>query len=311
MYDTITFWKPEKVPLDSIANLLSNPEVKKRLKSGIHKVTGRLKNLEVTASENSGVYIKGSLAKWHYGNNLESVTRKETQIAIGNLSDTLHLNLSEARVYRFDVGATFTVKHPISEYLSCLGESRFFKRSTLTGLGEDSLYYINKRRALCLYDKVEECRLKKQPLPDVFLKKNLLRYELRFKNRVKAQFKDTILARQLYQEDFYIKALDIWKAQYFAINRLHRLKMKDSVNIEGVKGLVNQLALIGLQQLGGEAALLEMVQQSRQSGQLAKMQAQRLKKKIKNLASTPEAIEENHCLEELDEKVKRQVRHYR
>ena len=56
---------------------------------------------------------------------------------------------------------------------------------------------------------------------------------------------------------------------------------------------------------------IEKEENSRQSGKLTKMQVHRLKAKIYEITSTPELVEPNDCIKELDKKVNREVLCYR
>ncbi len=53
----------------------------------------------------------------------------------------------------------------------------------------------------------------------------------------------------------------------------------DSIKIENVKRFFNQLALIGLETVGGEQAVIEMLENERESGDLGRVQFKRCKDK--------------------------------
>ncbi len=121
-------------------------------------------------------------------------------------------------------------------------------------------------------------------IPEVFQGRNVLRYELRFTSRLKQQFGSEIKALDLYNENFYIEIVNRWQNAYFEIRKLNRFKM-DSIKIENVKGLLNQLALIGLETVGGEQAVIEMLENERESGTLDRFQFKRFKDKLSALTT--------------------------
>ncbi len=159
---------------------------------------------------------------------------------------------------------------------------------------------------------VKEYRDKRQSaqIPEVFQGRNVLRYELRFTSRLKQQFGSEIKALDLYNENFYIGIVNRWKNTYFEIRKLNRFKM-DSFDFENVKGLFNQLALIGLETVGGEQAVIEMLENERESGTLNRFQFKRFKDKLSALTTNEKYFEPNDCIFELDRKVRQAAKYYR
>jgi hypothetical protein len=173
------------------------------------------------------------------------------------------------------------------------------------------VYFKNSQRTIILYDKIEDCRWLKEEIPELFRGRNVLRYELRFMKNISVQFKgQTITAETLYSEPFYIEILNRWRESYFAISRNEGFKMKEDIDIHKPQDLLKHFAAIGIQQLG-TGKVLDMLDNSRQSGKLTKMQVHRLKAKINEITSTPELVEPNDCIKELDKKVNREVLCYR
>ena len=254
--------------------------------------------------------VSGSLAKFHYGDNLQKLTRSETQKAIEKLSERLSVNLKPAKVQRLDLGGNLIMNRPCSEYQSLLNEVPRMLRSTVNSKS-NSVYFQNSQRTIILYDKIEDCRWLKVEIPELFRGRNVLRYELRFMKNISVQFKgQTITAETLYSEPFYIEILDRWRESYFAISRNEGFKMKEDIDIHKPQDLLKHFAAIGIQQLG-TGKVLDMLDNSRQSGKLSKMQVHRLKAKINEITSTPELVEPNDCIKELDKKVNREVMCYR
>ena len=81
------------------------------------------------------------------------------------------------------------------------------------------------------------------------------------------------------------------------------------------KDLVHQLAGLGLQQIGGEQAIVDLLKAERDCGRLDRQQFHRMRSKIMELvSSSPLAIgteEGRDLIDELDSKAKRVISSYR
>jgi hypothetical protein len=201
------------------------------------------------------------------------------------------------------------VKQPCPNYLRGLGELPRYQRCEQ---GENGLLYLTSTKALSFYDKVREVRRKRERLPSAFEGLNVLRYEIQFRNRLKDVFKlPEIFAETLYNETFYIQALTMWKDSYFAIQKQGKLRFNpEMLRTLDVKKLESSLAAIALKELG-EREVLAMIQEARRDGSLTKIQAARLRAKVRELATLPAIIEPSEVMLELDAKVKRAVQFYR
>ncbi len=81
--------------------------------------------------------------------------------------------------------------------------------------------------------------------------------------------------------------------------------------MKNAKELVNQLAIIGMQNIGGEKLVFDMIDDAKHRGELDKMQYKRLKDKVKELGSNEKYTEFNDAIFELDSKVRQAVSYYR
>jgi hypothetical protein len=306
MIDTVTMWLETKDALG--VKFLGDAREQVSLETGEVSVFGNYKNLRVHCNA-SGISLKGSLSKYELGDNLQRLTRGKVQMAIERLCDETLLNWKRARVFRLDVGTCLVVKQPCSTYFKGLGELPRYQRSEQ---GENGLLYTTSTKALSFYDKIKEVRRKQERLPSAFEGLNVLRYELQFRNRLKDVFKvPEILAETLYNETFYIKALTMWKNVYFSIHKQGKLKFNPEMLVGlNVKKLESSLAAIALRELG-EREVLAMIQAARKGGLLTKIQAKRLKAKVRELATLPAIIEPSEAMLELDSKVKQSVQFFR
>jgi len=306
MIDTVTLWLETRDALG--VKFLGDAREQVSLETGEVSVFGNYKNLRVHCNS-SGISLKGSLSKYELGDNLQRLTRGKVQMAIERLCDETSLNWKRAKVYRLDVGTCLVVKQPCSTYLRGLGELPRYQRSEQ---GENGLLYTSSTKALSFYDKIKEVRRKQERLPSVFEGLNILRYELQCRQRLQDVFKvPEILAETLYNETFYIQALSLWRDSYFAIHKQGKLKFNPKMLVGlNVKKLESSLAAIALRELG-EREVLAMIQAARKGGYLTKIQAKRLRAKVRELATLPAIIEPSEAMLELDAKVKQAVQFYR
>jgi hypothetical protein len=306
MIDTVTLWLETRDALG--VKFLGDAREQVSHETGEVRVFGIYRNFRVHCN-GSGISLKGSLSKYELGDNLQRLTRGKVQMAIERLCDETLLNWKRAKVYRLDVGTCLVLKQPCSNYLRGLGELPRYQRCEQ---GENGLLYLTSAKALSFYDKVREVRRKQERLPSVFEGLNLLRYEIQFRNRLKDVFKvPEIFAETLYDENFYIHALSLWKDAYFAIQKQGKLKFNREMLVGmNVKKLESSLAAIALRELG-EREVLAMIQAARRDGSLTKIQAARLRAKVRELATLPAIIEPSEAMLELDAKVKQAVQFYR
>jgi len=301
MYDSLTLWIISSINT-SVLNSLSNVQECRNLVTNETVYRGFLNNLRVKVN-GKGVSINGSLPKYYFDNNLKTFNRELTKIAIENLSDDLHLSLKEAIVFKIEVGTNFLMEKPVKTYLLPLGEGKYYERIEY----RTGLLYKNKRRALEFYDKPADLRRHKENIPQEFLGKNLLRYELKLNQRIGSQLKQKpVVADMLYHEQFYSKLLHLWEAEYFSIDRINTINIKgiEPLHFQSVKHMDRLLAALGLNAFSLKAItnLLE-----RFKNKITKTQWCRIKARLKELSNGKHLMEPDECLIELDSKVRQFV----
>jgi hypothetical protein len=277
-------------------------------------ITGTLGNVidskyfQITINENSVGIKNGSLCKFHLGDNFKTLGRSDIQKAIENISDTLHLPIEKADVYRLDVAQNFIVKSPIDIYFNHLGELKYSRRV----LQESRLYYYQSKGATVFYDKVKERRAKGDTIPELYQNRNVLRIEQRHTSRLRQIFKvENLTAAMLYSEKFYMELLNRWHDNYRAIKKINDI----SLNFENMKGK-KDLYTIGLLSLvekqGGELAMLEQIKEAQKSGKIDKKTAFDIKQAIITACQSKIGITaQNEAIIELDKKVNEAVKYYR
>jgi len=218
MFDTVNFW------LDRVELSGGSPfdtqrylsELTERQNENGYSCTGKEGDYQINIAEN-GISLKGSLAKYHLGNNIDTLTRHTAKQAIEQLSDNLHLDISKAKVTRLDISTVIQTKRPPADYYNYLGQKPYFDRLQAT---KETLYYNNHQRKIIFYDKTKEAKGAGVAIPEIFINNNLLRYELRFTKRLNNQFKANVTASTLTDEVFYKNIIQSWHNEFKTIQKL-------------------------------------------------------------------------------------------
>lgn len=309
MYDTIKLWLPVKsiVELDylnRVPTLLNN--VTQHTKEEAQYITGSFNGLNTTIS-NKGISFHGSIAKFYLKDNIQTLTRQDTQRAIEMISDTLILPVNEAIVSRADVSHNFLMDYEPEQYYPMLGESTRYKRL----LQPKSVYYSQGLRTKLFYNKVAEVKSKRVIIPEIWEGKNVLRYELRFTSRLPQQFNCyQVQAKNLYEEGFYINIIDRWLNEYEAINKLKEINLNFE-KMNKPKDFFNQMALLMINEIGQNEALKLVDKLKANNCFEHKEYYSRVKADIKRLCKTYEPEQANCLITELNKKVRQVKEHYR
>ena len=218
-------------------------------------ITGKAKNMVIRRNANS-MTVQGSLPKYQYGNNLQTLQRADTGLIIEELSDLISTDLRKARLQRVDFSTNIITEHKPQYYYRFLGHlTRFYRHSD-----NSSLYYNQGCKKLLFYDKIKDAKAKQMPIPKQYQNKNVLRYEMRLLKQVKKFFKRDVLANDLINKQLYNYLLDKWYEYYKEIE-----KQKSKINImsnqiTSPKDFDKQL-LIGLVQSLGYSHIDDVIEQ--------------------------------------------------
>lgn len=311
MYDTVymSLTREEAGGMDFMGARLNSLDEVGELTFGEEKIiTGRLGGLRVTINRWRIKIGNGSLCKWFLGDNIRTMERKDTQMAIERLSDSLGVPMDRAIITRLDIAKNIITRYTPKIYFKYLGELR-----RATRLEEpDGIYYKRSGGRLCFYDKTREMSANKEEIPELYRGKNVLRYELRYEKRVATQLHmNKITGKTLYNEDFYVKLLKTWKESYNEIQKISDL----SINFEAMKTKTDlyKLSVRALaDSMGGQLKLIEKVDEAKRRGDLSRKQAFDLKKAINEACqSGKEEMRANDYIKELDRKISKSIRFYR
>ena len=242
MYDTVNLW------LDRVDTSGGNPfevlpyltGITERKNAQEYSCTGTMKGYNVFVS-NRGLWMVGSLAKMFFeGDNVPTMTRKSTELAIQKLCDEFHTDMRRAHVKRIDVASVIPTKRPPTDYYSYLGSKAYFKRLQAA---EDTLYYKNHQRQLVFYDKKKES----ETVPETW--KNVLRYEYSLLSHINKQMRADVRAETIYMEDFYMKAVFAWRDEFNGIQKIKEQSFNMD-NITTIRDAETALLAYFLQQSG-------------------------------------------------------------
>ena len=271
-------------------------------------VTGNLNGLKVTANQWQVKVKDGSLCKWFFGDNYQSMGRADVQRAIEKLSDLLHLPMSRASVTRLDVACNLITRHPAEVYYNHLGILAYAKRLQQP----NSLYYMKRDERLCFYDKNREQRAKRETVPELYNGRNVLRLEQRYMCRLPNVLKvPAVTGASLYNEPFYIMLLNRWRDTYKAIKKINDTNI--NFRIMKTRRDLQRLGILALiENVGGEVAFINQINEARQRGEITPKQAHDLREAVKQ-AGTAKAglVVKSEAIGELDKKITEAVRYYR
>jgi Phage replication protein CRI len=267
-------------------------------------ITGYFENEKVSINDNRVKINIGSLCKFYLGDNFKTLGKGDTRKAIEKLSNSLHLPIDRATVTRIDLAQNFIMQYPDKVYYPYLGEAQYYSRLE----ADNGLYYNNMLRQLVFYNKGKEQRQKRQPVPELYDSRNVLRFELRYKKKLCKQFnRPEITAGLLYDETFYIDIVKKWKNEYLAIQKINS-KLMNMKPTGSKKEFIENLALFQLLEIG-QPKVLNIVREWQERGEISKKQAYDLRASVKQLSKTPIDEKGNELINELNRKVKEAARY--
>lgn len=261
MIDTV-YIQVNKHPFNN--SILINKSNKVCSETGrVISTTGHLKNLIVTTDEHH-IYIKGSLPAYYYGCNAYTFNLYSLRKAIDKLSKEIGLNLNDGIITKLDIAGTFQVKRSIIHYYKFLADSPYYKNRFID---QYSLYYKNCNRTLNFYDKGKELKKKGSSIPERYREGNWMRFEVRYKckylkNLMTPYGKPNLTIEDLKNKEIYFSLLGEWAYEYRQIEKVSELSFDFSKLVEPKK-VKDQLALIGLKNIGGLSKFNERIEKAK------------------------------------------------
>jgi len=267
-------------------------------------VIGYLDSLKVSVTNNRVSIFGSSLCKYYLGDNFRTLSKGDTKRAIESISDKLHLPFAISNVTRIDLAHNLIMKFPVNSYYPILGTARYYDRLEQN----NGLYYNNRIRQIVIYGKEHEKRLKRQPIPKLYLDRNVLRIELRFRKRLRQQLKQSeILARFLYEESFYYLLVKRWRDEYLGIQKINT-KLKNMEPTGSKKKFMENLALFTVLELG-QPQVLAKIKEWQERDEISKKQAYDLRTTVKQLSGYSINESGHELINEINRKVKEAARY--
>ena len=288
-----------------VVQYLNNVKEQIYTNTGNCQYTGYLNTLKVVISS-KGVFIDGSLPRYHKGNNIYPLDRHTTQEAFERLQGDLHLNLNEAKIIGCEFGNTFVMKHPIPLYLERLEAHPRLERICYT---PSTLYYthvgIQKPKELYFYDKAKERKTNREPIPPLLSSANLLRYEIRYNNNFSKQTGiANITPATLVSRGFYKQMIETYKKQYYSITKTPQIKTEVMTEIKTQKDAFEVFFARLINHSGGREQINEFVAELKRAKVFSdRSQYSHLKRKLEEVSSKAKVTETNELIKELNDQI--------
>ena len=310
MYDKVKFFVDRSIigsQYTNITNHLEKAKVETDQTTGETRTKGTMNGLSIGVL-GGGVFVEGSLPKYHYGSNIYPLDREGTKECIEMIGDTLGINMSGADVVGIEFGTTFMMQYKVSAYLAKLGQMPRLQRYNFNA---DTLYYKGsgqvQPRVYTFYDKLADCKAKKLAYPSDFEDKNLLRYEMRLKGRLAYQLGvPEVKASTLYDRQFYRELVRRYQDSYFSISKINEINPKAMKEIKNVSDAFNIFVARLLSQTEQPQSQIDtFINEIRAAGVFEdKKYYTRLKDKLNEIVTKDNITISNELIKELDDAIK-------
>jgi uncharacterized protein YnzC (UPF0291/DUF896 family) len=196
-------------------------------KSDTNTYKAKIKNMRIFMNLN-GIMIYGSLAKYLNNENMTPLNRKGVKQGIKKLEQDIGLSLKKAIVCSIEFGTSIITKEKLFEYLNLFGNTKRLTRAEFSKWsGIETIYYTSKTGAFEFigYDKTKEMESRKQNIPPLYEKSNVLRleYKIRKKRGMDAKFKRGLSVYMLFDQNIYKKFQRLFFDFYKNIDKMGQL----------------------------------------------------------------------------------------
>lgn len=290
-----------KIILTAIQNIRPN-----KLAPGTGEIIsyiGSIKNLIVVWTAEF-IWVTGSLAKYHYGNNLNLLTRQQTRFVIIELSGILGIDLMQAKIKRLDPAFNVPTALPARNYFPFFEtKSRMVRNDS----GANTLYFGNRHKQIVIYDKKKELwEVHKIKIQD----EELTRVELRLfkpaiRNYMNSKYgKAYLTVADLLKRDVFLDFIRLIHNEYETIvkRRSHYFVLSLCKKPNDV---VILLALNGIESFGGLEEVLQIVENSKALCEVPYPEfISRLKSIIRKIATSDNFTRKFEEISKLDNQVR-------
>lgn len=273
MYDKVRFivYRTKgKDEFSHLSPLLSNPtRIIDEATGEVGGLNGSVRNFRVREYL-WGLAVEGSLNKWaHGGSNLYEMSLAEAGQAIGEISEALHTDLSQASVTGLEFGTNIILKNAVQRYFRVLGE---MPRRLRDPLSRTSLYYRRRGKKnldqVVFYDKIEQAKKEKISIPESLNGVNLMRVEIRFNGCLGSQLaRASVTGKTLMEQSFYADMKNRLIDRYFSIEKIQTVNVE---NMDIIKKPTDAtklfFSLLFSKSEDGQQSIEDFIQQLRDKG---------------------------------------------
>lgn len=242
MYDTIRLYlnfnkAADMIPINQLEEVLPHKGIDYRDSDGVYVDSDDYYKLphpkggsswNIVAHENAYV-IEGSLAKWFFGNNIQTLTLAQAIKAVRDLGIALGVGdaIFRAKVNRVDFSSVVCTDLPPVYYFNLMDYLKGFRRFIRDG--ETTLYYDRalNDKVVKAYDKTLEANETGMEIPENYRGKNLFRFEIVYKAKeIKRVFNKCknlkeVTLKDILTERAFNQFADTWLDYYEKIHKIN------------------------------------------------------------------------------------------
>lgn len=312
MIDTIKLRIPaEEMPhIDLLAELpilLDEDSVDYCQKNNEDYVKGNIGNISVSIYK-TGVSISGSLSRYYFGDNFNTLSFEQIALAFERLGAQLNIPIEKAKLQRLDIAENFVVDHPAFHYYQFLGDLPRYNRTEQS----NGIYYSQTNFQICVYDKANEKKDKRKAIPEEYRELNVFRYEYRFLKKVGTNLtKKPVYVADLLNPEFFKEILQVYLEKFVNINKQNEASNNAVLYTKDRVGLRNHLYYLGVQSSGGEGLVIKKIKLDRKHKVIKNgTQATRMIQDVKKACKLGPFNSKSILIEELEQKVHEKVGKY-
>lgn len=253
------------------------------------------------------ITIKNSLCKWYLGDNFQSMTLIDVQIALKKLSRIFNLPFEKAIVIRLDIAINIIVKYSVDMYLNHLGDMKYSKRVQTEPTG---IYYHQSNGKWCIYDKIKSQRTKRLSIPELYKGRNCMRIEYRYLRKLPSIFNvERVTGALLCDEGFYYSLYKQLIDNYNAIQKINDLQL-NFAHLQTKKDWQKIGTATFIDIIGGQLTALNQVKEAQKRGDISSKQAFDIREYFNIVCDSKENfIIPNEAIIELNRKVEEAVKY--
>lgn len=331
MYDTIKIYLPyckaaDMTPIDQLENVIPKRGIDRRDGDGVYYDSDDIYELHhpkgnscwnIVAHTNSYV-IEGSLAKWYFGNNVQTLTLAQARKAIKDLGVALGVGESifKGTVNRVDFSSVISTELPPVYYFNLMDYLNGFRRSLKDG--ETTLYYdrATRDKVVKIYDKTLEAEYRSMEIPDEYRGQNLFRFEVvYYTTEIKRVFNKNkklseVTVKDIMTERAFNHFADTWLDYYEGImklNNANNMIQKNKAEKLTASSLIDRMLARLVNQFGLEESL-RLVELDYQVGNVSeRRKINDAKRRVRELADSIPAPPYD-LIDDLDRRMRQRAR---